>query len=113
MLPSLVAAAGYMSASVRSCDRPSRHRFCLVSLCLSISECSDGSQDCKLLLHASHAAHQDQIKTPPQFMFVMFDMYVKLPPDAGPIAVNKFYLLTLLESPLKAGSIPGSEFNVS
>ena len=24
----------------------------------------------------------------------MFDMYVKLPPDASPIAVNKFYLLT-------------------
>ena len=23
----------------------------------------------------------------------MFDMYVKLPPDASPIAVNKFYLL--------------------
>ena len=30
---------------------------------------------------------------PPIFMFVMFDMYVKLPPDASPIAVNKFYLL--------------------
>ena len=29
-------------------------------------------------------------------MFVMFDMYVKLPPDASPIAVNKFYLLTYL-----------------
>jgi hypothetical protein len=30
---------------------------------------------------------------PPKFMFVMFDMYVKLPPDASPIAVNKFYFL--------------------
>ena len=29
-----VAGAGYMSPSGRSCDRPSRHRFCLVSLCL-------------------------------------------------------------------------------
>ena len=27
-------------------------------------------------------------------MFVMFGMYVKLPPEASPIAVNKFYLLT-------------------
>jgi hypothetical protein len=28
-------------------------------------------------------------------MFVMCDMYVKLPPDGSPIAVNKFtYLLT-------------------
>jgi hypothetical protein len=31
---------------------------------------------------------------PPKFMFVMFGMYVKLPPEASPIAVNKFYLLT-------------------
>ena len=31
-------------------------------------------------------------------MFVMFDMYVKLQPDASPIAVNKFYLFTLLIS---------------
>ena len=31
---------------------------------------------------------------PPKFMFVMFDTHVKLPPDASPIAVNKFYLLT-------------------
>ena len=85
-----------MSASGRSCDRPSRLRFCLVSLCLSISECWDGSLYFKLLLHASHAAHQDQIKTPPKFMFVMFDTYVKLPPDASSIAVNKFYLLTYL-----------------
>ena len=28
-------------------------------------------------------------------MFVMFDMYVKLPPDASPIAVNKFYFTLL------------------
>ena len=28
----------------------------------------------------------------------MFDMYVKVPPDASPIAVNKFYLLTYLLS---------------
>ena len=88
-----VAGAGYMSASGRSCDRPSQHRFCLVSLCLSISECWDGSLYSKLLLHASHVAHQDQTK-PPKFMFVMFDMYVKLPPEASPIAVNKCYLLT-------------------
>ena len=27
----------------------------------------------------------------------MFDMYVKLPPDASPIAVNKFYLFTYLK----------------
>ena len=31
-------------------------------------------------------------------MFDMYDMYVKLPPDASPIAVNKFYLLTYTES---------------
>ena len=30
-------------------------------------------------------------------MFDMFDMYVKLPPDASPIAVNKFYLLTYFD----------------
>ena len=48
-----VAGAGYMSASGRSCDRPSRHRFCLVSLCLSISECWDGSLYSKLLLQFS------------------------------------------------------------
>ena len=35
-------------------------------------------------------------QNPPKLMFVMFDMYVKLPPDASPIAVNKFYLLTCL-----------------
>ena len=34
-------------------------------------------------------------------MFVMFDMYVKLPPDASPIAVNKFYLFTYLLDSLK------------
>ena len=32
-------------------------------------------------------------------MFVMFDMYVKLPPDASPIEVNKFYF-TLHASPI-------------
>ena len=83
-----------MSASGRSCDRPPRHRFCLVSLCLSISECWDGSLYYKLLLHASHAAHQDQIKTRPN-LFVMFDMYVKQPPDASPVVGNKFYLRSL------------------
>jgi hypothetical protein len=31
--------------------------------------------------------------------FVMFDMYVKLPPDASPVAVNKFYLLTSYKFP--------------
>ena len=51
-----------------------RHRFCLVSLCLSISECWDGSQHSKLLLHASHAAHQDQIKTPQ--IYVCYVWYV-------------------------------------
>ena len=34
----------------------------------------------------------------PKFMFVMFDMYVKLPPDASPIAVNKFYFTLHLPS---------------
>ena len=28
---------------------------------------------------------------PPKFMFVMFDMYVKLQPEVSPIAVNKLY----------------------
>ena len=38
-----------------------------------------------------------KIKSKPhKFMFVMFDMYVKLPPNASSIAVNKFYLLTYL-----------------
>ena len=69
-----VAGAGYMSPSGRSCDRPSRHRFCLVSLCLPVSECWDGSLYSKLLLHASHTAHQDQIK-PPQ-IYVCYVWYV-------------------------------------
>ena len=74
MLPSLVVGAGYMPVSGRSCDRPSQHRFCLVSLCLSISECWDGSLYSKMLLHASHAAHQDQIKTP--CIYVCYVWYV-------------------------------------
>ena len=36
----------------------------LLGFPVSISECWDGSLYSKLLLHASHAAHQDQIKTP-------------------------------------------------
>ena len=46
----------------------------LVSLCLSTSECSDGSLYSMLLLHASHAAHQDQIKTPQ--IYVCYVWYV-------------------------------------
>ena len=48
--------AGYKSIFRRFCERQPRHRFFLVSLCLS--KCWDGSQDSKLPLHASHVALQ-------------------------------------------------------
>jgi hypothetical protein len=40
-------------------------------------------------------------------MFVMFDMYVKLPPDASPIAVNKFYFKDPIPLVQDAGWAPG------
>ena len=49
--------AGYKSVFGRSCNRPPRHRFFLVSLC-TISKCWDGSQDSKLPLYASHVAYR-------------------------------------------------------
>ena len=81
--------------SIRKVLRPATSAQVLLGFPVSISEFWYDSLYSKLLLHASHAAHQDQFKTPPKFMFVMFDMYVKLPPDASPIAVNKFYFTLL------------------
>ena len=50
--------------SIRKVLRPAISVQVLLGFPVSISECWDGSLYSKLLLHASHAAHQDQIKTP-------------------------------------------------
>jgi hypothetical protein len=86
----------WVKVSNRKVLRPAISAQVLLGFPASISKCWDGSLYSKLLPHASHAAHhQDQISTP-RFMFFMCYMYVKLPPDDSPIAVNKFtYLLTI------------------
>ena len=48
--------------SIRKVLRPAISAQVLLGFPVSISECWDGSLYSKLLLHASHAAHQDQIK---------------------------------------------------
>ena len=57
ILDTLVAGLPARSPVIRKVLQPATSaQIYLVSLCLSISECWDGSQDSMLLLHASHAA---------------------------------------------------------
>ena len=71
MYVALTCCWSRLYVSIRKVLRPAiSAQVCLVSLCLSVSECWDGSLYCKLLLHASHAAHHEQIKTPPNLCLV-------------------------------------------
>ena len=80
-----------MSASGRSCDRPSWFPCVCLQANAEMVPCTPCCY-CMLLMQPNN-----KIKSkPPKFMFIMFDTHVNLPPDASPIAVNKFYLLTLL-----------------
>ena len=66
MYVALTCCCSRLYVSIRKVLRPAISAQVLLGLPVSISECWDGSLYSKLLLHASHAAHQDQIKTPPQ-----------------------------------------------
>ena len=97
MYVALTCCWSRLYVSTRKVLRPAISAQVSLGFPASISECWVGSPTpscyCMLLMQPT------KIKSkPPKFMFVMFDMYVKLPPDARPIAVNKFYftLFTLL-----------------
>ena len=98
MCVALTCCWSRLCVSIRKVLRPTISAQVLLGFSVSISECWDCSLTpscyCMLLMQPT------KIKSnpPPKFMFVMFDMYVKLPPDDSPIAVNKFYLLTYLLS---------------
>ena len=80
--------------SIRKVLRPAISAQVLLGFPLSISECWDGSQDSKLLLHASHATHQDQIKTPQ--IYVCYVWYVCKAATGRQSNCNKEILLTYL-----------------
>jgi hypothetical protein len=46
----------WLEVSIRKVLRPANSAQVFVGFSVSISECCDGSQDSKLLLHASHVA---------------------------------------------------------
>ena len=64
MYVALTCCWSRLYVSIRKVLRPAISAQVLLGFPLSISECWDGSLYSKLLLHASHAAHQNQIKTP-------------------------------------------------
>ena len=91
MYVALTCCWSRLYVSIRKVLRPAISAQVLLGFPVSIANA--GMVPCTPSCYCMLLMQPTKIKSkPPKFMFVMFDMYVKLPPDASPIAVNKFYL---------------------